>query len=85
MSESDDLDLEKIDNDVLAILFLTAFRERKDQIWQAWKGHDWDVLERLHTKGLIFDPKNKNKSLSFTEEGIAEARRLFEEKYRKGS
>ena len=42
------LDTDKIDDAVLALLFLT----RHDQ-WRAWKGFDWDALSRLHRKGMI--------------------------------
>jgi len=80
-----EIDLDKLDKDVLALLYLTAFQQRKEFPWQAWKGHDWEVLNRLHEKGFIHDPKNKNKSITFTEEGIAESKRLFESKYEKGS
>lgn len=58
---------EKIDSAVLALLFLTSFEEHG--VRRAWKGHDWEVLDRLHSKGLIMDPKNKNKSVVLTEEG----------------
>jgi hypothetical protein len=59
------LDTDKIDDAVLALLFLT----RHDQ-WRAWKGFDWDALSRLHRKGMIADPVNKAKSVEFTEEGL---------------
>jgi hypothetical protein len=75
------LDTQKIDEDVLALLYLTSFREKKDFPWRAWKGHDWDVLDRLCQAGLIFDPKNKNKSVAFTDEGYQRAKQLFEAKY----
>ena len=39
---------------------------------------DWDVLDRLYEKGLIFDPKNKAKSVSLTEEGVAKSADLFQ-------
>jgi hypothetical protein len=79
------IDLDKIDEDVLALLYLTAFQQKKEFLWQAWKGQDWEVLNRLHEKGFIHDPKNKNKSITFTEEGIAESKRLFEAKYQRQS
>ena len=46
------LDTDKIDEAVLALLFLT----RHDH-WRAWKGFDWDALSRLHAKGMIADPR----------------------------
>jgi hypothetical protein len=36
---------------------------------RAWKGFDWDVLNRLYEKGFIGDPVNKTKSAVFTDEG----------------
>jgi hypothetical protein len=38
-------------------------------------------MSRLHEKGFITDPVGKAKSLVFTEEGLAESRRLFEEMF----
>ena len=76
------IDSDKIETDVLALLYLTAFQQQNEFLWQAWKGHDWDVLSKLHEKGFIHDPKNKNKSITFTEKGIAESKRLFESKYK---
>lgn len=70
------IDKEKIDQATLALLFLTWHDGDR-----AWKGHDWETLNRLHEKGFIHDPVNKAKSVSFTPEGLAEARRLFEEMF----
>jgi hypothetical protein len=72
-------DKAKIDEAVLAVLYLTAWEEHG--LTRAWKGIDWDASSRLYERGLIDDPKNKNKSGVFTEEGLALARasaeRLF--------
>ena len=65
-------DVEKVDEMVLALLYLTLTEEGR-----AWKGHDWDALNRLHEKGMIDDPQNKNKSVLFTESGRIECERLF--------
>ncbi len=64
---------------MLALLWLTAFREHKEFAWSAWKGHDWEALGRLHEAGWISDPRNKNKSVVLSEEGAARAKALFEE------
>jgi Domain of unknown function (DUF6429) len=66
----------KIDEAVLAVLYLTAWEEQG--LTRAWKGIDWDASNRLHERGLIDDPKNKNKSVIFTEEGLALARAAAE-------
>jgi hypothetical protein len=67
-----DYDREKVDETVLALLWLTLHDDRR-----AWKGHDWDVLDRLHQRGYIDDPKNKAKSVLLTEEGKQRSRELF--------
>jgi hypothetical protein len=71
--------LDKIDDAVLALLHLTSFTEdsREFSATRAWKGHDWDALNRLHAKGLIGDPVGKAKSVVFTEEGRRRAEALF--------
>ncbi|MFN2443780.1 MAG: DUF6429 family protein, partial [Thermoanaerobaculia bacterium] len=51
--------------------------------WRAWKGFDWGAMNRLHEKGLISDPVGKAKSVSFTEDGLAEAERLAGELFGK--
>jgi hypothetical protein len=78
-----EFDTDKIDDDVLALLYLTAFREKKDFPWRTWKSHDWDVMGRLCAKGYISDPKGKAKSVALTDEGHAKAKQLFEAKYGK--
>jgi hypothetical protein len=69
-----DIDNDKIDDAVLALLFLTLDRDRR-----AWKGFDWDAMNRLHEKGLIGDPVGKAKSVWLTEEGAARSEKLFHE------
>lgn len=71
-----DLNYDKIDQAVLALLHLTSFTDHG--VTRAWKGYDWDTLDRLHEKGYIFDPKNKSKSVVFTEEGRQLAEQLFQ-------
>ena len=67
-----ELDEDKIDDAVLALLRLTRCGE-----FRAWKGQDWDVLDRLYEKGMIQDPKNKAKSVFFTLEGWERSDELF--------
>ncbi len=67
------IDTDRIDEAVLALLSLTLH----DGV-RAWKGFDWNTLGRLHGKGLIEDPVNKNKSVVLTDEGLRESERLFE-------
>lgn len=67
-----EIDRDKIDEAVLALLWLTLHDERR-----AWKGFDWDALERLHARGLIADPVNKAKSVVLTDEGRRQSEELF--------
>jgi hypothetical protein len=68
-------DKDKVDDTVLALLFLTMCGSH--HLPRAWKGHDWAVLDRLHAKGYIADPKSKDRSVAMTEEGRARAEELF--------
>ena len=70
-----DYDPDKVDDAVLALLFLTMSSDKYGT--RAWKGHDWDALDRLHAKGYIGNPKNKALSVAVTEEGRACAEALF--------
>jgi hypothetical protein len=65
-------DPEKIDDAVLALLLLGLHEQRR-----AWKGHDWDALDRLHKKGYISNPASRAKSIVFSDDGLREAERLF--------
>jgi hypothetical protein len=69
-----EIDEDKVDDAVLALLWLTLHDERR-----AWKGFDWDALDRLHQKGLILDPKGKVKSVVLTEDGLRQSQALFTE------
>lgn len=69
----------------LVLLYLTRWTEypRKKLPpgfgipWRAWKGHDWDALDRLKEEGLI-DFNNRAKSVDFTDKGEREARKLVQ-------
>ena len=67
-------DTDKIDDAVLALLYLTLHDGAR-----AWKAHDWDAMNRLHEKGLISDPVGKAKSVLLSERGLKESERLFKE------
>src|SRR5262245_10164174 len=67
-----ELDQDKIDNVVLALLYLGLHDGAR-----AWKSFDWDVMDRLHEKGYISNPQSKAKSVVFTEEGLERAERLL--------
>ena len=73
-----EIDTAKVDEAVLAVLYLTLH----DRV-VAWKGIDWEVMGRLHERGLIGDPVGKQKSVVFTEEGLREAERCFKKLFAK--
>ena len=69
-------DRDKVDEVTLALLWLTSFKDPAGV--RAWKGQDWETMDRLHSKGYISDPKSKAKSIVLSEEGERRARELFE-------
>jgi len=75
-----DYDKDKVDDMVLALLWLATFGEKQFGriVLRAWKGHDWDALNRLHEKGFLGDPW-KAKSVSVTEEGAKRSKTLFQQ------
>lgn len=72
------LDTDKIDDAVLALLSLTLHDG-----FRAWKGFDWDAMDRLYEKGLIDNPRSKTKSVILTEEGLTRSQELFEAMFTK--
>ena len=42
----------------------------------AWKGFDFELMNRLHEQGFISDPVNRNKSIWLTAEGLGRGRQL---------
>ena len=70
-------DTEKVDGVVLALLSFTVHDENEYGA-RIWKGHDWELLSRLHEKGLISGPATKSKSVVLTPEGLAKSRELFD-------
>jgi hypothetical protein len=75
-----EIDTDKIDESVLALLYLTLHNSVR-----AWKGHDWDAMGRLHRKGMIENPVGKAKSVVLTEEGLRESERLFRKLFERSS
>ena len=76
-----EVDQEKIDDMVLALLYLTTFDDKPRL--RAWKGHSWDVLDRLHRKDYISDPATKAKSVLLTDAGAKRSQELFEKSFMK--
>ena len=76
-----EIDDEKVDEAVLALLYLTTLKDKPGL--RAWKGHSWDALDRLHQKGYISDPATKAKSVVLTELGAKRSQDLFEKYFTK--
>jgi hypothetical protein len=68
MSEPE-IDTGRIDEAVLALMFLTLHRNREWEPWRTWKSFDWAAMGRLHDEDLILDPVGKAKSVELTDEG----------------
>ena len=75
-----DIDTNRLDDAVLALLWynLTA-------TGSAWKGFDWETMDRLSGRALISDPARKTKSVSLTTEGLIAGERLFKELFSGGA
>ena len=67
-------DLQKVDDAVLALLHLVSFKDPTGI--RAWKSQDWDVMNRLHEKGFISDPRTRARSVVLTEDGAEKAEML---------
>lgn len=68
-------DKDKVDEMVLALLYLTSSRDK--YATRAWKGLDWQVMERLHEKGYISNPRGKSASVVVSAEGARLSKELF--------
>jgi hypothetical protein len=76
-----DYNEEKVDEATLALLSLVMWDD--NSCTRAWKGFDWDTMNRLYQKGYIYDPKGKAKSVTLTEEGFKLSKELFEKLFAK--
>jgi hypothetical protein len=75
-------DEDKVDELTLALIYLVMFDEAEGGA-RAWKKFDWDTMSRLHEKGFISNPANKNKSVRVTAEGCRKAKDLFQRHFGK--
>ena len=66
-------DQSRIEEAVLALLVAFSFDEGR-----AWKGFDFEVMDRLHARGLIDNPRGKAKSVGLTPAGLEAGRRSAE-------
>jgi hypothetical protein len=74
-------DEEKVDEYTLALLYLVTHERQEGCGARAWKGFDWDSMNRLHEKGLISNPVSKAKSVAMSEEGFKKAEDLFKKHF----
>jgi len=74
-----DFDTAKVDEAVLALMYLTLHDGAGGT--RAWKGFDWDALARLHERGLIENPRGKAKSVLLTDSGLKACEALFKQQF----
>jgi hypothetical protein len=79
-----DYDKDKVDELTLALLYL-VMHDESEGVARAWKGFDWDTMNRLHEKGYIGNPTGKAKSVVMTPEGSRKAKELFEKHFGTGN
>jgi hypothetical protein len=68
-------DKDKVDEMTLALMYLVMTKQGEGG--RAWKGLDWQTMDRLHQKGWISDPKAKSPTVEVTAEGMKKAEGLF--------
>jgi hypothetical protein len=61
----------------LALIYLSAWKEKDTDEYCAWKGYDFVILDALKEDGYI-DFSYKAKSLYLSEEGVEKAKELIE-------
>jgi hypothetical protein len=66
---------DKVDEMALALLYLTTSRDKYGA--RSWKGWDWGIMDRLHEKGYIGNPRSKALSVPLTEAGEKLSKELF--------
>jgi len=71
-----DVDTEKVQQAVLALLHLNTFDDKSGK--RAWKAFPWSVMDQLHDKGYTSDPATKAKSVRLSDEGARLSEELFE-------
>jgi Mn-dependent DtxR family transcriptional regulator len=72
-------DYDKTAKLTLLLIYLTSWNEKElvNDLRMAWKGYDFDTLNKLEEDGFISQSKTA-KSVYLTEKGVKEARILDE-------
>ena len=73
-----EIDTDRIDDAILALLHPTLDRDGR-----AWKGFDFNAMDRLQAKGFICDPVGRAKSVLLTHESEVRSKALFEAMFSK--
>jgi hypothetical protein len=68
-------DKDRVDEMILALLYLTSSHDQ--YATRAWKGLDWEAMDRLFRKGYISDPRGKSPSVVLSEVGARLSQELF--------
>ena len=79
MALPDGIDRDKLVEVALAMLHLTTHGGGYGT--RAWKNMNWDLLDALHDRGWISDPKSKAKSVAFSDESERLAAEFFEKHF----
>lgn len=66
---------ERLENLTLLMIYLQSWKTGPN--WMAWKGYDFQILNKLNEKGFISDKKTW-KSLFITDKGIEKAKQILE-------
>ena len=76
-------DQQKLEDAVLALLAALQFDNGR-----VWKRYDFAIMDALHAKGLIDNPRGRTESVYLTEEGMRRggllARSMFAEREARG-
>ena len=70
---------EQIKELTLLLLYLTSWTEKEPygEYQRAWKGYDFDILNKLQSENMIGGSTYKAKSTYITEKGIEKAKELM--------
>ncbi len=66
----------------MALIYLSRFTEEKSfkdtKEFRAWKGYDFNTLNKLEDEELICQGSRRSKSVYITDEGLVKARQILE-------
>ena len=66
----------------LLLMYLNRFTDEKNfktaKYYYAWKGYNFDIINKLDDEDFISQGKYRSKSVYITEKGMEEAKKLLE-------